>query len=538
MEEHYSLIKRIEKIVISVVLIAGVIFITVLILKEIASFNKKSKIIRMQHINEQKMLIKHEVDRIISRINYMNKKAKKEKVKFILANFLDFLETYRFGKNKNNYIFILELLNINGGDKFAKMFFNPNRHDIIGKYISDEFKDAKGKQFRKEFLKGLRKNGECFVEYWYKKIDNPKPSPKVSYFKLTDDKKYIVASGVYLDDVENKINLLQKKVKQDIINEVITVIIVIILLIMMFFIIFKIFIKHIRRSIDIFMESFNYAMINNREIETNGIKYTEFINIIKDINIIFQEKIIVENELKNKISEITKINKKLENYSYTISHDLKEPIRSIRTFSEFILEDYEDIFNNEAKDYFSRIIKASGKMALMIDDLLVLSRVGRTDIEFKKVSAMKIVSSVKNTLEQKMKETNTVLIFNDLPEIYCQKTWIHTVFLNLISNAIKYSDKEKTIIEIFYDELPGFHEFSVKDNGKGIKKEQFTKIFGLFRKAHQDRNIEGSGAGLAIVSSVIEQHEGRIWVDSSEINKGTVFKFTISRNLNNEVKYE
>jgi len=533
-KENYHLIKRIEKLVISLVLIIGVIFIAIIILKGINFFHKKSSLIRTRYINEQKILLKNEVDRIILRMNYMNNIVKREKIKPIIKNFLNFLKSYRFGKNKNNYIFILELLNINGGDKFAKMFFNPNRHDITGKYISDKFKDAKGKEFRKEFLKGLRKDGECFVEYWYKKIDNPKPSPKVSYFKLTDDKKYIVASGVYLDDVENKINLLQKKVKQDIINEIITVIIIVVFTVIMLIFIFSFFINNIKKTINIFMELFNDAIINNREIKQSSIKYLELINIIEDINVILQEKIIIENELKNKMQEITNINKKLENYSYTISHDLKEPIRSIRTFSEFILEDYEDSFDDEARDYFSRIIKASTKMALMIDDLLTLSRIGRINVEFSLNSISKIIENVKDTLSQKMKQTNTVLEFNNLPEIYCQKTWMYTVFLNLISNAIKYSDNENTVIEIFYDESPDFYEFSVKDNGKGIEKEQFDKIFGLFRKAHQDKNIEGSGAGLAIVSSVIEQHKGRIWVAWSEIGKGTIFKFTISKNLNSK----
>jgi len=240
-----------------------------------------------------------------------------------------------------------------------------------------------------------------------------------------------------------------------------------------------------------------------------------------------------ENELKDKMLEIIKINKKLENYSYTISHDLKEPIRSIRTFSEFIVEDYNDYFDNEAKDYFSRIIKASSKMALMIDDLLILSRVGRTDIEFKNISIKEIVKEVESILQQKIQETNTIIKLNELPVIFCQPTWVRAIFQNLISNSIKYNDKEEKIIELSYKEINGFYEFSVKDNGNGIEESQFEKIFGLFRKAHQDRNIEGSGAGLAIVSSVIEQHDGKIWVNWSEVTKGTEFKFTISKNLNN-----
>jgi light-regulated signal transduction histidine kinase (bacteriophytochrome) len=236
-----------------------------------------------------------------------------------------------------------------------------------------------------------------------------------------------------------------------------------------------------------------------------------------------------EFRLKNQIYEMKSINKKLEAYSYTISHDLKEPIRSIRTFAEFIKEDYADTFNDEAKDYFDRIIRASTRMAKMIEDLLILSRVGRVDVEFKRVSTAELVDDVKDILRQKIKENNCSVIAKELPEIVCQPVWLKTVFQNLISNSIKYCDKEKTEIEITHCDFPKHHEFSFKDNGQGIEENQFDKIFGLFRKAHQDRNIEGSGAGLAIVASVIDEHHGKTWVDWSRPGEGTIIKVTIRK---------
>jgi len=238
------------------------------------------------------------------------------------------------------------------------------------------------------------------------------------------------------------------------------------------------------------------------------------------------QEIVVEQ-----LNEIKIINNKLENYSYTISHDLKEPIRSIRAFSEFISEDYADLFDDEAKDYFSRIINASNKMALMIDDMLILSRVGRVDVNYSNVSVSKLIKDVEDTLHHAINSKKVSIIYDEMPSIICQPVWIKAVFQNLIANSINYCDKEKPIIEIEYNNLPDYHEFSIIDNGKGIPVDQFEKIFGLFRKANQDKNSTGSGAGLAIVTTILEQHNGRVWVAKSELGVGTTIKFTINKNL-------
>jgi len=197
----------------------------------------------------------------------------------------------------------------------------------------------------------------------------------------------------------------------------------------------------------------------------------------------------------------------------------------------FTKEDNVDKLDAEGKDYFSRIIKASTRMSLMIEDLLTLSKVGKKDVEFEKVKVSELIDEVKDTMLQRLTETNTSIIFNGLPKITCQPVWMKAVFQNLISNSISHSDKDKTTIEITYKELAEYHEFSFKDNGCGIEEDQFEKIFGLFRKAHQNKNSQGSGAGLAIISSVLEQHQGRIKVAWSKPGEGTTMNFTILKNL-------
>lgn len=249
---------------------------------------------------------------------------------------------------------------------------------------------------------------------------------------------------------------------------------------------------------------------------------------------LFEYRNNLQEKVNERTQELTQINKKLENYSYSISHDLKEPLRSIRSFSEFIHEDYSHLFDATAKDYCNRIMNASAKMSTMIDDLLTLSRVGREDIEYKATSVKALLNEVKDTFKLKTEEANVHLIIDEMPLIKVQATWLKALFQNLISNSIKYNDKEEKIIEISYQKNNNFYEFSVKDNGIGIPSEQHKKVFQLFRKVHQGKYIEGSGAGLAIASSVVTEHGGKIWVDWSEPGKGTKIKFTIKEIENQE----
>ncbi len=240
---------------------------------------------------------------------------------------------------------------------------------------------------------------------------------------------------------------------------------------------------------------------------------------------------MAEDEVKKHLRKINQINKKLEDYTYTVSHDLKEPIRSIRTFSEFIKEDYEDLFDDEAKDYLQRIINASEKMSFMINDMLTLSKVGRLDVELVKVDLKLLFEEVEETMYQRITESGTVVEIAPMPHILCQPVWIKSVFQNLITNSIKYNDKENKCIKISAVEKEKEVEFSVTDNGVGIAEEYQERVFGLFRQVCHNGKSDGSGAGLAIVQSVIEEHSGRIWVDESTLGKGTTIKFTICKNL-------
>jgi len=209
----------------------------------------------------------------------------------------EYVENHRFGPNDRGYVFILDLLDINGGDKFATMYANPNRPDLRGKYLSDTLADAKGKLFRQEFLRGLRKYGECYVDYWYKKFDNPDPSPKTSFFKLTEDKRFIVAAGVYLDDVEDKIVAMQQGLKREIKTNLLLLGFAVVVTILLFIVIWSWISKKLRNDFDLFTDFFSQAAHSSKMIDRTQIKFTELDQMAEFANRMINDKMAAEQAL-------------------------------------------------------------------------------------------------------------------------------------------------------------------------------------------------------------------------------------------------
>lgn len=240
--------------------------------------------------------------------------------------------------------------------------------------------------------------------------------------------------------------------------------------------------------------------------------------------------------LKRSRKELEKVNKELEDFTYTVSHDLKEPLRSIASFSQFVLEDYKDKVDEEGKDYLNRIVKASSRMRLLIDDLLTLSRVGRVKNPFSDVPSSEILKDVTASLYRRIEEKKAEIKGQrELPVIYCDKVFMNQVFLNLLSNALKFCDKDHPVVEVGYTDLPGEYRFHVRDNGIGIDERYFEKIFEIFESLNRREDYEGTGAGLTIVKKVIEEHHGRVWVES-KLGEGSTFYFTVPKKKTGEGK--
>jgi signal transduction histidine kinase len=234
----------------------------------------------------------------------------------------------------------------------------------------------------------------------------------------------------------------------------------------------------------------------------------------------------VNHKMQRRTEELEAVNKELEHFTYVVSHDLKEPLRGIDTFSQFLLEDYYDKIDDDGKDYLKRVSAAAARMRNLIDDVLALSRISRIKNPYETVDPARLIEDAVKRLGPIIEEKNAqVNIDDELPHVSCDKVKMTEVFYNFIANALKYNDKEKPLIDIgFKDE-----KFFVRDNGIGIDEEHFETVFQIFKRLHGRAEYGGgTGAGLAIVKKIIEEHGGKVELESVK-GEGTVFSFNIPK---------
>jgi len=227
-------------------------------------------------------------------------------------------------------------------------------------------------------------------------------------------------------------------------------------------------------------------------------------------------------------AELQKINSELENFVYTVSHDLKTPIVSIQGFSSILLNEMRHDLAIDSYKYLERIQQNANKMERMITDLLELSRVGRVVNPFEEAPMYDVVTLAVNELLFSLKEKKIKLMVDKaMPKLLCDKARMVQAFLNLVSNAIKYigENNPSPQIRIGYRGEKSSHLFFVRDNGIGIHKQFHEKIFMLFQRANQEAasDEEGSGIGLAIVKKIVEHHNGKVWVESQPGNGSTFY---------------
>lgn len=224
--------------------------------------------------------------------------------------------------------------------------------------------------------------------------------------------------------------------------------------------------------------------------------------------------------------------KEMDEYTYVISHDLKEPLRGIEAFSKFLMDDYREKLDEDGRHHVDVIRNSALRMQRLINDLLKFSRLGQQKSPFAPVGLNTMLMHVRVNLQYALDAKKADLRVDKLPTVMCDATAMTEVFHNLISNAIKYNDKPHPVVEVGCvertDPATGQPEYviHVRDNGMGIKAEYFEKIFQLFQRLQRDD--EGTGIGLTIVKRVVEWHGGRIWVES-EIGEGTTFSFTLPK---------
>jgi PAS domain S-box-containing protein len=240
----------------------------------------------------------------------------------------------------------------------------------------------------------------------------------------------------------------------------------------------------------------------------------------------------LETRVARRTAELERANKELESFSYSVSHDLRAPLRHITGFLEMLKRETGDTAGDRVKHYIEVIMDSSKRMGLLIDDLLSFSRMRRTSLSRQIINMEDLVSDILNEFSEEINRYKISISRKELPQVQGDTAMLRVVLVNLISNAIKFSAKSPDpVIEIGSDLINGETVFYVRDNGVGFDMKYAGKLFGVFQRLHNERDFEGTGIGLAIVKNIIERHNGRIWAES-EPGKETCFYFILPGDVN------
>ncbi len=218
-------------------------------------------------------------------------------------------------------------------------------------------------------------------------------------------------------------------------------------------------------------------------------------------------------------------NKELEQFAYVASHDLQEPLRMVSSFTQLLAQRYKDKLDTDALEFIQYAVDGAARMQTLINDLLDYSRIETRGKKFKIVDMHDVLGQVINNLSLLIQEKNALVTNGELPDVVADEGQMIQLMQNLIVNAIKFCEASPRV-HISASDHKDYYLFSVKDNGIGIERQYFTKIFQIFQRLHPREDFGGTGIGLAICKRIIERHGGKIWVESKP-REGSVFYFTI-----------
>ncbi|PYX48910.1 MAG: hybrid sensor histidine kinase/response regulator [Acidobacteria bacterium] len=236
----------------------------------------------------------------------------------------------------------------------------------------------------------------------------------------------------------------------------------------------------------------------------------------------------LEARVIQRTAQLQVANKELETFTYSVSHDLRAPLRHISGFSKILVEEFGEALPPEAQNHLQRIQDGSRRMGMLVDGLLGLARLGRQAMSPQTTAVDALVRDVVQMLESESRPEQTVeWKIGKLPVVECDPILLRQVFQNLISNALKYSrPRARAVIEISEMEKDGDRVWFVRDNGVGFSMKYADKLFGVFQRLHRAEEFEGTGVGLATVQKIVHRHGGRIWAEA-EVEKGAIFYFTL-----------
>ena len=233
-----------------------------------------------------------------------------------------------------------------------------------------------------------------------------------------------------------------------------------------------------------------------------------------------------EKELARKMEELARSNRELEQFAYVASHDLREPLRMVATYTQLLAERYRGKLDANADLYINYASDGALRMQTLIQDLLALSRVGHESIRPQPVDCNSAMEEVLQNLSAAVRESGAVIHNGPMPVVTAHRSYVLQLFQNLIGNALKFRNPEQPAVSVLAEADGAYWRFSVTDNGVGIAPECREKIFTVFQRLHGRSEYPGNGIGLAICRKIVEYYGGKIWVESQP-GCGSSFKFTL-----------
>lgn len=252
---------------------------------------------------------------------------------------------------------------------------------------------------------------------------------------------------------------------------------------------------------------------------------------IHELKLAQEERARAQRELERRVEERTAqlaaANLELEAFSYSVSHDLRTPLRAISGFSRILLEEHASRLDGEALRYLENVQDGARQMGQLVDDLLAFSRLGRHPLAAREISVMDLIETALAQLEPMKENRRIEITVAEMPACTGDATLLQQVWVNLLSNAMKYTrERDPAVIAVGSRRENGTDVFFVKDNGAGFDMKYSNKLFGVFQRLHRADEYEGTGVGLALVQRIIQRHGGRIWAEA-KVNEGATFFFNL-----------
>ena len=238
----------------------------------------------------------------------------------------------------------------------------------------------------------------------------------------------------------------------------------------------------------------------------------------------------LEHRVRDRTSQLDAVNQELEAFSYSVSHDLRAPLRHVNGFVQMLTKRESGRLDDTSKRYLNIVSDSTVKMGTLIDELLAFSRTSRQEIKSTRVSLGSLVDETRKILAPAIGDRNITWIVSVLPDVEGDETLLGLVITNLLSNAVKYTRNQKDPrIEIGIESENGDEAtVFIRDNGSGFDMAYADKLFGVFQRLHREAEFEGIGIGLATARRIVDRHGGRIWA-SGEVEKGATFYFTLKK---------